>query len=77
MVGTNGQWQTAYSQQKVFDGGSCSSVLDSFAHNRLSTSYALPQHPGSHCACSCQTTKHAQGSDFRNQCRQLSSSTPR
>ncbi|KAG8083042.1 hypothetical protein GUJ93_ZPchr0014g46987 [Zizania palustris] len=52
--------KAAYSQQKISDCGSCGPILDSLTHDRLSTSYALPQHCCSRCAGCCKTTKHAQ-----------------
>jgi hypothetical protein len=49
-------------------------ISDSFAHHRLPTSYALPQHCRSWCACGCQVTEYAQGPDFWNKRWELSSS---
>jgi len=58
------------------DDCSVRQVPHSFPHHRLSTSYALPQHHSSHRAGCRQTTKHAQGSDFWDQCWKLSSRLP-
>ncbi|KAA3462301.1 ORM1-like protein 1 [Gossypium australe] len=47
-------------------------IPDSFAYNRLPTSYALSEHARSDHPRRCQVSKHAQGPDLRNQCRQVS-----
>lgn len=50
-------------------------VLDSLSHDRLSTSYALPQHTGRICYSGRQIPTHAQGPHFWNQCRPMKALT--